>query len=108
MNKYIVVREVYDYISIGDNEDELTTIEYNKLCRYFNEHYNSNLIEHRFNKFRFINYVGIINIDSIVIEILPKISLTNNINMDREALISMLVKCNKVSIKIDNDLSTEN
>lgn len=108
MNKYIIVREAYDYIVIGDNEDELTTIEYNKLCRYFNEHYNSNLIEHSFNKFRFINYVGIINIDNVVIEILPKISLTNDINKDREVLIRMLVKCRRLPIQINNSLSTEN
>ncbi len=51
-------------------------------------------------------YVGIISVGNLVLEILPKISLTKDAIKDREILMFMLSKCNKLSVDIKEMLNT--
>ncbi|MCS4570204.1 hypothetical protein FZ989_05960 [Clostridium perfringens] len=52
-----------------------------------------------YKKLKFINYVGVIALDNLVIEILPKISLSGEVLEDRKVLLFMLSKCRKINIK---------
>lgn len=104
-DKYICIRESFDWIYIGDKDDELSNKEYESLIKYLSIHYSDKeVIEVKYNKIRFINYVGIIALGEVTIEILPKISLSNDISKDREMLLFMLSKCGELPIKITDTL----
>lgn len=105
-SKYIIIREAYDWISIGNSSDELSITEYNSLSNYIKDRNLNNAVLYGFNKIKFINYVGIISVGNLVIEILPKISITNDIVKDRKILMFMLSKCNKLSVNINEALET--
>ena len=104
--KYILVREAYDWLSVGSSITELTSTEFNSVCNYLKTRNLNNAVRYGFNKIKFINYVGIISIGNFVIEILPKISITNDIVKDRKMLMFMLAKCNKISVNINEVLET--
>ncbi|MDU2458724.1 5-methylcytosine restriction system specificity protein McrC [Clostridium sp.] len=104
--KYIVIREAYDWLSVGSSINELTIIEFNLVCNYLKTTNLNNAAQYGFNKIKFINYVGIISVENLVIEILPKISITNDIVKDRKMLMFMLSKCNKISVNINEVLET--
>lgn len=104
--KYIVLREAYDWLAIGSSTNELTIIEFNSVCNYLKNRNLNNAAQYGFNKIKFINYVGIISVGNLVIEILPKISITNDIVKDRKILMFMLSKCNKISVNINEILET--
>lgn len=105
-SKYIIIREAYDWISIGNSTNELTITEYNSLSNYIKDRNLNNAVLYGFNKIKFINYVGIISVGNLVIEILLKISITNDIVKDRKTLMFMLSKCNKLSVNINEVLQT--
>lgn len=105
-NKYILLREAYDWLCVGNSDNELTTIEFNKLCRYLESKKLANIANYSYNKLKFINFVGIIAVDNLVIEILPKISLTKDDVNDRKMLIFMLAKCKKLKVNIDEFIDT--
>lgn len=105
-SKYIIIREAYDWLSIGNSNEELTITEFNSLSNYIKDRNLNNAVLYGFNKIKFINYVGIISVGNLVIEILPKISITNDIVKDRKMLMFMLAKCNKLSVNIHEVLET--
>ncbi len=112
MNKYICVREAFEWINIGNGVNELTISEKNALMRYLesNISYDNEIIDQKFNKIRFVNYVGIIKIKNVIIEVIPKISLSSDIKKDKKVLLQMLSKCIDLDINLDKiiDSKTEN
>ena len=104
--KYIILKEGYDWLSVGSEDNEITASEYKDLCLYLKKNLSDKSIVYDYNKIKFINYVGIIKINNLIIEILPKISLSNDIIKDREMLIFMLSKCNKLSVDIKELLNS--
>lgn len=108
MNKYICVRESFDYIYLGDGKDKLSDNEYRALQKYLEENIrdNTNVIEGGYNKIRFINYVGVLKIKNVTIEVLPKISFSNDKNKDRRVLLAMLSKCLDLDINLDKFINS--
>ena len=104
-NKYIILREGYDWLAVGNSESEITITEYNTICMYLKNNISQNAILYGYNKLKFINYVGIISSGNLVIEILPKISFTSDVVKDREILMLMLSKCNKLSVNVKEMLN---
>ena len=104
--KYIILKEGYDWLSVGSEDNEITLSEYRDLCLYLKKNLSDKSIIYDYNKIKFINYVGIIKINNLIIEILPKISLSNDIIKDRKMLIFMLSKCNKLSVDIKELLNS--
>ena len=104
--KYIILKEGYDWLSVGSEDNEVTVSEYRDLCLYLKKNIGNKSIVYDYNKIKFINYVGIIKINNLIIEILPKISLSNDIIKDREILVFMLSKCNKLSVDINELLNS--
>ena len=100
--KKITVRECYDKIEISDNGiiNSITNYQADKLELYIkkNKLDADNIIFSR-DTITFINYVGFIRIEDIEIEILPKISLSNNNEDDRKILLRMLLKSKILKIK---------
>jgi 5-methylcytosine-specific restriction enzyme subunit McrC len=85
MTKTVVVRESYDWIT----QDDISLTQYNELIRYIDEKYpNESVLDIKYKRLRFINYVGVIQCSDVRFEIVPKISLS--INNDRKVLLSML------------------
>lgn len=105
-SKYIVLREGYDWLNIGEGKNEISISEYKNICVYLKKNIGNKSIVYDYNKIKFINYVGIIKINNLIIEILPKISLSNDIIKDREILVFMLSKCNKLSVDIKELLNS--
>ncbi len=110
--KRITVYEANDYITIGDGKNSLNQKEVELLQKFIKkEKLKSTYISWEMGKFRFINYVGLITIRGISIEILPK---TNKHNKEdsRKSLINMLVNSRFIDInysEITNiDLKNEN
>ena len=104
--KYIILKEGYDWLSVGSEDNEVTVSEYRDLCLYLKKNIGNKSILYDYNKIKFINYVGIIKVNNLIIEILPKISLSNDIIKDREMLMFMLSKCNKLSVDIKELLNS--
>lgn len=104
--KYIILKEGYDWLSVGSEENEITISQYRDICLYLKKNLNNKSILYDYNKLKFINYVGIIKVNNLVIEILPKISLSNDIIKDRQMLIFMLSKCKKLSVDIKDLLKS--
>jgi 5-methylcytosine-specific restriction enzyme subunit McrC len=109
MNKHICVSEAYEWIYIGDQSDQLTLNEYDSLMKYLknNIEINEKFIEIKHKKFRFINYVGILNVGNLIIEVLPKISLSNDKNHDKKILLQMLSKCTDLELNLDEAISSK-
>src|SRR5690606_31422471 len=85
MTKIIIVRESYDWIT----EHDVTVAQYEELIGYIEEKYpNVNVLDQKYKKLRFINYVGVIQCSDVRYEIVPKISISPT--DDRKALLSML------------------
>lgn len=108
MSKYICIRETYDWIYVGDKDNELSVSEFEDLLIYLNDkkdNFKTGIIDVKYKKLRLINYVGIISIQNVIIEIVPKISLSNDIEKDRELLLQMLSKCNKLPFSINESLN---
>lgn len=92
--KKFVVHENYDWINIGNNPEEISYEEFLLLKIYIENYFsNKKILEISFNKFRFYNIVGVLEINNIRIEILPKLSLENKIDEDRKILLNILSKC---------------
>ena len=102
-NKFIVVYEGKDWINVSDDiENGLTEIQYNDLQEYLLLKYgNLEMLYIKPKKIMIVNMVGFIKLSSIYIEILPKISISNNIQNSRLRLIEMLTKCKKIPIIYD-------
>lgn len=108
MSKYICIKEAYEWISIGSNKNELTQDEVEELSKYLDDkkdNFETAILEVKYKKIRFINYVGVICLSNVTIEILPKISLSSDSEKDREALLLMLSKCSKLPFDIDKTMS---
>ena len=109
MNKHICVREAYDWIYIGNKNYQLTRYEADELIKYLSDREDDflcGIIKNEYNRLKLINYVGIISIENVTIEIIPKISLSNNKKKDKEILLQMLSKCSKLPFDIDNSIKT--
>ncbi|PFR04427.1 hypothetical protein COK31_11200 [Bacillus cereus] len=109
MNKHICVRESFDWIGIGEKKDELTAKEYNSLVRYLENNMSSDveIIQNKYKKIRFINYVGILNIENVTIEIIPKISLSDDKDTDKKILLKMLSKCMDLELNLDEEINSK-
>jgi len=110
MNKHICVREAFDWIHIGSGEKELSISEKDSLIKYLettiSKSNDNEIIDQKSNKIRFINYVGIIKIKNVIIEVIPKISLNNDINKDKKMLLYMLSKCMDLEINLDKAMDS--
>lgn len=76
-----------------------------KLCDYLREKYpTEDVVEYgAYNRLRFINYVGVICLEGITIEILPKIAVSAMDN--RKALLSMLHHARFLSVSFFEQVS---
>ena len=66
-SKYIVLREGYDWLRVGDAEDEISTREYKNLCIYLKNNILNKSIIYDYNNIKFFNYVGIIKLYNFII-----------------------------------------
>lgn len=85
MIRTITVREAYDWIT----ENDVTALQFEELILYIEEKYpNQQVLDQRYKRIRFINYVGVIQCSDVRYEIVPKLTLSPA--GDRRSLLGML------------------
>lgn len=104
--KYLIVREAIDWLEVGESRQQITEKELGSLQKYLSNSLNiNNILYIKQDKIKIINYTGIIILNNMILEILPKLSLTNEIKKDREILLNMLKVCKKIPIKIQENFN---
>ncbi|KRF52554.1 hypothetical protein ASG99_12390 [Bacillus sp. Soil768D1] len=95
--KNVSIREAYDWIHLGKH---ITQHEFEELLRYLQEKYIS-FVEIGYGKIRFINIVGIIQLSTVRIEILPKLTIHDESEeKDRKALLNMLTVTRSLPVSL--------
>lgn len=101
--KNIIVREAYDWIYMDPHHPEgLTAVEWESLLLFLNQKYQiEKVIEYSNKKVRFINLVGVVQLKTVRLEIIPKIDLNHeDLETNRHALLNMLSITKKLPIEI--------
>ncbi|MFC4022322.1 McrC family protein [Oceanobacillus longus] len=101
--KQIIIREAYDWLYLHDEEPRsLTQVEWEQLLLFLEQEYrNENIVEYSNKKLRFINLVGVIQLKTVRIEILPKINLIEQDDtLNRRALLNMLAVTKKLPVEL--------
>ncbi len=97
--KRIIVYEARDYIEVGSGKERLSEKEIKYLEKTIKKQkLKSCYIQWEHNKFRFINYVGLITLKGVTIEILPK-TIELEKGEARNSLLNMLVKSRYIDVK---------
>lgn len=95
--KTITIREAYDWLQLGT---DINQIEWDELLHFLQKEY-AEMIEIGARKLRFINLVGVIQLSSVRIEILPKLAIDKDtVQKNREALLNMLVVTKTFPVQI--------
>ncbi|WP_226674921.1 McrC family protein [Mesobacillus jeotgali] len=96
--KAVTVREAYDWLQIGK---QINQTEWDELLRFLQDKYFKS-VEIGYGKIRFINLVGIIQLSTIRIEILPKLVIhEESEDKNREALINMLTVTRNLPVTLN-------
>lgn len=107
--KQIVIREAYDWILSDKNQPNgLTQVEWDQLVHFLEEEYNhENVVDYSNHKLRFINLVGVIQLKTVRIEVLPKVDLDGeDETLNRRSLLNMLSYTKKLPVELtDKTLS---
>jgi 5-methylcytosine-specific restriction enzyme subunit McrC len=102
MNKLIQVFE-YQHLSVGEKGfeqphfDDLAQYKTDTRCKYFE------LLHH---KIRFLNYVGVIKVGDLTIEILPKIDRANAEKADKKLWQRVLVQMLRNALDLEANITT--
>ena len=108
--KLVRVKESYDWIEIIKDNDNEGYLEDYTITESQLQHIKGKWIElgldHKSilwgdKKFKFINYVGYVQVEDLAIEILPKVSPINDLQQMRNALIEMINTCYELDILVD-------
>lgn len=108
--KVVRVKESYDWIEIIKDNDNGSYLEGNTITETQLQHIKKKWIELGLDdksilwgekKFKFINYVGYIQVEDVAIEILPKVSPQSDFQLMRNALIEMINTCYELDILVD-------
>ncbi|WP_394679150.1 hypothetical protein [uncultured Exiguobacterium sp.] len=114
--KVIRVKESFDWIEIIKDSGSKRYLEENTITEMQLQHFKEKWIELELDsnsilwgdkKFKFINYVGYLQVEDVAFEILPKLSFENEYQKMRSALIEMINTCHDLDISLDytyNDL----
>lgn len=95
--KTITIREAYDWLQLGE---DLNQSEWDELCQFLQGKYDK-LVEIKYQQLRFINLVGVIQLSTVRIEILPKLLINNESpEKNREALLNLLVVTKTFPVQI--------
>ncbi|MEH7333143.1 ATP-dependent helicase [Neobacillus drentensis] len=93
----VSIREAYDWLYLGK---QLNQAEWDELLRFLNEKYQS-FVEIGYGKVRFINLVGVIQLSTVQIEILPKLTIHEESEQkNREALLNMLTVTKTIPVSL--------
>ncbi|MDA2693100.1 McrC family protein [Bacillus cereus] len=108
--KVIRVKESFDWIEIIEGIGSKRYLENNTITEMQLQHIKEKWIElgldHKSilwgdKKFKFINYVGYLQVQDVAFEILPKVSPQNDYQKMRNALIEMINTCYELDILVD-------
>lgn len=104
--KNVTVREAYDWLYLGE---QLTNVEWNHLLQFLEDKYKEEkVIELGMKKLRFINLVGVIQLKTVRIEILPKLALHYDDTIgNRRSLLNMLSVTKQLPVQLNERTLSE-
>lgn len=104
--KSITVREAYDWLVV---DEHLTMIEWENLLNFLEEKYREeNVVEIGNRRLRFINLVGMIQLKTVRIEILPKLELSGESSVfNRRALLNMLSVTKQFPVQLNEQTTSK-
>ncbi|WP_338452537.1 hypothetical protein R4Z09_12050 [Niallia oryzisoli] len=99
--KTITLREAFDWIYL---EEQLTKVEWEHLTQFLEQKYKGeNVVEYGNRRLRFINMVGVIQLKTVRVEILPKLDLDQEeMVLNRRALLNMLSLTKQLPIQLND------
>ena len=99
--KHITIREAYDWVYL---DDHLTSLEWEHLIQFLEQKYkNENVVEIGIRRLRFINLVGVIQLKTVRIEIIPKLDLhQKDTALNRRALLNMLSMTKQLPVQLND------
>lgn len=107
--KSLTVREAYDWLYVDEQPSTgITNIECQHLLQFLEEKYRGeNVVEIGIRRIRFINLVGMIQLETVRIEILPKLDLqSEDAVINRRSLLNMLSMTKQLPVQLhDQTLS---
>lgn len=96
--------QVFEYQKLAVGTLDFEERHFNAMVK-FNEKNNNKYFDVGYNKIIFKNYVGVIQINGLTIEILPKADNSNNTNLWQKVLLQMLEECKL--LKVDTVSETQ-
>ncbi|MEY8757933.1 McrC family protein [Peribacillus frigoritolerans] len=108
--KNISIREAYDWLYVDDQDPNgFTNIEWEHLLQFVEQKYkNENVVEMGIRRIRFINLVGVIQLKTARIEILPKLDLhQGDTSLNRRSLLNMLSITKQLPVQLNDRTLSE-
>ncbi len=95
----------YGFLQVGEsyNNIEFTETLYKELAKYLTANKNCGYYSLLYNKIRFANYVGVIKVGDVTIEILPKIEKAEG---DEKTWRNALIKMLYISLQVEASTTT--
>jgi 5-methylcytosine-specific restriction enzyme subunit McrC len=95
----------YGFLQVGEsyNDIEFTETLYKELAKYLTANKNCGYYSLLYNKIRFANYVGVIKVGDVTIEILPKIEKAEG---DEKTWRNALIKMLYISLQVEASTTT--
>lgn len=95
----------YGYLQVGESYNDIvfTEVHYKELAKYLTENKSCGYYSLLYNKIRFANFVGVIKIFDVTIEILPKIEKSD---ADEKTWRNALIKMLYISLQVESNTTT--
>ncbi len=105
LNQSLISVYEYGFLQVGEeyNNVRFTETTYKELAKYLTANKNCGYYSLLYNKIRFANYVGVIKVGDITIEILPKIEKAEN---DEKTWRNALIKMLYISLQVEANTTT--
>lgn len=103
---FMAVKQVYEHSYLHIDDSEFTKTHFDKLVLY-NELHDNQFFDVGYQKIKFKQFVGVLQVEDLTIEILPKTDKYNSKAKWKEVLVEMLLTCGYLKVKSFDNANLE-